>query len=101
MQVIIHTSYEYPSAGDGLWLNEEQGMKTSIRVFPSITVTSDNVKDLEIESRGCVFPDEKDLYIYHVYTESSCLIECRLMYLADVCNCHMYYFPPPGKYYRT
>lgn len=55
------------------------------------------MKNLDVAKRGCVFPDEMDLHVYHVYTESSCLIECRYMYIAKQCNCYLYYFPPPGN----
>lgn len=96
--MIIHTSYEYPNAGDGFWVREERRKRISITSYPYITVTSDNVKNLDIAKRGCVFPDEMDLYVYHVYTESSCLIECRLKYITNKCDCYMYYFPPPGNY---
>lgn len=96
-QVIVHTSYEYPNAGDGVWIREEQSKRVSITTYPFITVTSDAVKHLDVRSRGCVFPDEMKLHVYHVYTESSCLIECRLKFIAKVCNCYMYYFPPIGK----
>ncbi|KAL1465493.1 hypothetical protein WDU94_005060 [Cyamophila willieti] len=36
-KVIVHTSYEYPDAGDGVWLPSTRGKKLSIAVFSSIT----------------------------------------------------------------
>ncbi|KAI5748957.1 hypothetical protein M8J76_003584 [Diaphorina citri] len=45
-------------------------------------------------SYDCVFPDEKNLSIYHVYTQTSCFVECRLQHIVKKCHCHMYYFTP-------
>lgn len=66
-------------------------------ISPVITVTSHRVKDLSVEKRGCVFPDERELYVYHVYTQSSCLIQCRMEYILNMCGCHMYFFAPASK----
>lgn len=94
---MVHTSYQFPNAGDGLWLKSERGRRQTIMISPVITVTSQRVKDLSVAKRGCVFPDERKLYIYHVYTQSSCLIQCRLGFILDTCGCHMYYFKKAGK----
>uniref|UniRef100_A0A2S2NI48 Sodium channel protein Nach n=1 Tax=Schizaphis graminum TaxID=13262 RepID=A0A2S2NI48_SCHGA len=98
-RVIIHTSYQFPNAGDGIWLKSEEGRRLNIMISPVITVTSSRVKDLSVATRGCVFPDERELYIYHVYTQSSCLIQCRMEFILFTCGCHMYFFikPDDGK----
>lgn len=94
---MVHTSYQFPNAGDGIWLKSERGRRLNIMISPVITVTSSRVKDLSVTTRGCVFPDERELYIYHVYTQSSCLIQCRMEYILYMCGCHMYFFIIPGK----
>lgn len=94
---MVHTSYQFPNAGDGIWLKSERGRRLNIMISPVITVTSSRVKDLSVTTRGCVFPDERELYIYHVYTQSSCLIQCRMEYILDTCGCHMYFFIIPGE----
>ncbi|KAE9533015.1 hypothetical protein AGLY_009443 [Aphis glycines] len=98
-RVMIHTSYQFPNAGDGIWLRSEEGRRLNIMISPVITVTSSRVKDLSVATRGCVFPDERELYIYHVYTQSSCLIQCRMEFILFTCGCHMYFFvtPDDGK----
>lgn len=98
---MVHTSYQFPNAGDGVWLRSERGRRQNIMISPVITVTSHRVKDLSVAKRGCVFPDERELYIYHVYTQSSCLIQCRLEFILDTCGCHMYYFKKAGKHSST
>jgi hypothetical protein len=99
-QVMVHTSYQFPDAGDGICLRSERGRRLNIMISPVITVTSHRVKDLSVSTRGCVFPDERELYIYHVYTQSSCLIQCRMEYIANTCGCHMYFFTAPSKWTR-
>ncbi|XP_050536342.1 uncharacterized protein LOC126902781 [Daktulosphaira vitifoliae] len=98
-KVLVHTSYQFPSAGDGLWLDSVQGRRLSIMVLPDITVTSKNVKEVDVNHRDCVFPDERELYIYHVYTQSSCYIQCRLEYVLYQCGCHLYFFITPNDGY--
>ena len=92
MQVMVHTSYEYPRAGSGVWLQAVPSMRLSIMVQPSIIVTSDAVKRLSVATRQCVFPDERQLRFYHVYTEKSCLIQCRIDHVINKCNCTLYFF---------
>lgn len=94
---MVHTSYQFPNAGDGLWLKSERGRRQNIMISPVITVSNHRVKDLSVAKRGCVFPDERELYIYHVYTQSSCLIQCRMEYVLHTCGCHMYFFNSAGK----
>lgn len=93
---MVHTSYQFPNAGDGISLQSKRGQRLNIMISPVITVTNRRVKDLSVEVRGCVFPDERNLYIYHVYTQSSCLIQCRMAYILKTCGCHMYFFMTPG-----
>ncbi|CAH0770738.1 unnamed protein product [Bemisia tabaci] len=92
MTVMVHTSYEYPRAGSGVWLQAVPSMRLSIMVQPSIIVTSDAVKRLSVATRQCVFPDERQLRFYHVYTEKSCLIQCRIDHVINKCNCTLYFF---------
>ncbi|CAH0388674.1 unnamed protein product [Bemisia tabaci] len=92
VRVMVHTSYEYPRAGSGVWLQAVPSMRLSIMVQPSIIVTSDAVKRLSVATRQCVFPDERQLRFYHVYTEKSCLIQCRIDHVINKCNCTLYFF---------
>jgi hypothetical protein len=41
----------------------------------------DNMRDLSLEDRNCRFPDEnKDLKIHKIYSFTSCVFECQLLY---------------------
>ncbi|XP_050436565.1 sodium channel protein Nach-like [Adelges cooleyi] len=95
-KVMVHASYQFPNAGDGLPVRALPGRRLSIMTLPVITVSSNSVKRLSVDVRGCVFPDERLLYIYHVYTQSSCLIQCRMQLILSLCGCHMYFFTTPN-----
>ncbi|KAI5712585.1 hypothetical protein M8J75_009622 [Diaphorina citri] len=53
-KIMVHTSYEYPDAGDGVWLPSTHGKKLSIAVFSSITMTKDNVRQCGIQDFECI-----------------------------------------------
>lgn len=97
-QILVHTSYEFPDTGTGVYVPYVQGSKLSLVVRPQFTISSDKIRALDIKTRGCMFPDERLLRIYHVYTESSCLAECRLDYILTMCKCQLYFFSMPGRW---
>ncbi|RZF47601.1 hypothetical protein LSTR_LSTR016389, partial [Laodelphax striatellus] len=90
--ILVHTSYEFPDTGTGFHVPYKLGSRLSVRIQPLFTVSTDNIRALSIQTRGCMFPDEELLNIYHVYTETSCLAECRLHYILAMCKCRMYFF---------
>ena len=52
-----------------------------------MTYTSDGARELSIKQRGCVFPDELPLRVAPIYTFSSCMRECRMEKLMELCGC--------------
>uniref|UniRef100_A0A2S2QJY1 Sodium channel protein Nach n=1 Tax=Sipha flava TaxID=143950 RepID=A0A2S2QJY1_9HEMI len=83
---------EYPESGMGSIVTAKKGTKLSIMVKPFVTISTDAIKHLPVVERFCYFPDEKHLSVSKVYTQKSCLIECRLDYLQKKCHCRPYYF---------
>lgn len=96
--MLVHTSYEFPDTGTGVYVPFVKGSKLSLDIRPQFTMSTDNIRALGIKTRGCMFPDERLLRIYHVYTESSCLAECRLDYIFTMCKCQPYFFSLPGSH---
>lgn len=96
-QIMVHNSYEFPDAGTGTFVQNTPGARLSIAISPEITMSSDSIRGLDTETRGCIFPDEQPLKIHHVYTDSSCLIECRLNYILLMCKCKIYFFSTPSE----
>lgn len=69
-----------------------EGIKLSLTVKPYVTHSTDAIRNLDINDRFCYFPDEQQLSISNSYSQKSCLIECRLRHLKQVCQCGPYYF---------
>lgn len=81
----------------GYLLPAQHGLKMSATIKPSLTESTEAIRHLSIYERNCYFADEKKLGISKSYTEKSCLIECRLQYLNEVCGCRPYYFNMRGR----
>ncbi|XP_050549030.1 sodium channel protein Nach-like isoform X2 [Daktulosphaira vitifoliae] len=54
------------------------------------------LKDVDIAQRNCRFPDENDLDVYSVYSNSACIVNCRAHAQLDLCNCTPHYLRIPG-----
>ncbi|KAJ9579995.1 hypothetical protein L9F63_004378 [Diploptera punctata] len=91
-RVLIHHPSEFPEPGTGLYLPDVSGDVFTVKVSPAVTVTSTAVRGLSPTVRNCIFPDERQLTIYHTYTETACLTECRINFIRDTCGCTPYYF---------
>lgn len=96
-QVQVFFVNEYPESGMGSIVTANKGTKLSIMVKPFVTISTDAIKHLPVVERFCYFPDEKHLSVSKVYTQKSCLIECRLNYLHKKCHCRPYYFNMLGE----
>ena len=86
----IHDPMQVPE----LMVNIRVGYKATFRITPSQTVTSQDTAHLPKEKRGCQFQHENDeLSIFKVYTESSCIFECKLNIALDKCHCMPWDYP--------
>ncbi|KAI5713279.1 hypothetical protein M8J76_006923 [Diaphorina citri] len=92
VRVQIYHVTEYPEAGMGNLLMSKQGAKLSATVKPFITISTNAIRNLDLEVRFCFFPDEQQLSVSKAYTQRSCLLECRLDYLEQMCACRPYFF---------
>ncbi len=75
------------------------GAKLALTVKPYVTISTDAIRHLDINKRFCYFPDEQQLSMSYLYSQKSCLIECRLKHLKKVCQCRPYYFNLLGYYF--
>ncbi|XP_046674586.1 uncharacterized protein LOC124363379 [Homalodisca vitripennis] len=90
--ILIHTSYELPLAGTGVFASTAKGARISLGIAAEITTSSDGIRSLPVDDRHCLFPDEEKLHIRHMYTHSTCLAECRYKYIMLMCRCKLYFF---------
>nr|XP_018906638.1 PREDICTED: pickpocket protein 19-like [Bemisia tabaci] len=91
-RVQIYHPSEYPEAGMGNLIAPNRAYKMSASVKSFMTISTDQIRKLDVDIRFCFFPDEQQLSVSKTYTQRSCLIECRLDYLHKMCNCRPYYF---------
>lgn len=92
-KVFVHNNMEFP--------NEETGGKLTtvnreyyISVRPRQIVCSDQVQQLKIEDRDCVFSEERPSPFFPGYSEVNCQIECRMNKIHELCGCMPYTFFP-------
>ncbi|XP_046736820.1 sodium channel protein Nach-like [Diprion similis] len=92
LKVILHDPYDYPdrnAASKLIRMDEE----TFLSVTPEVTYSTNDVRNLPLSKRSCIFSDEgEDLiappgnYSYH-----NCLSICRLQTIWEKCGCIPYY----------
>ena len=56
-------------------------------------VTTNDIKHISPEARGCLFTDEGDLEIYKSYTFSNCQLECKIKEAEKKHKCIPWYLP--------
>lgn len=46
---------------------------------------------VSIQQRNCRFPNENNLKVYDVYSNSACIVNCRAEAQLRICNCTPHY----------
>uniref|UniRef100_A0A1A9UYA5 Pickpocket protein 19 n=1 Tax=Glossina austeni TaxID=7395 RepID=A0A1A9UYA5_GLOAU len=85
-RLVIHDPYNMPDE------NAETKLVTSstesfIRISPESTYATENVREMDVNLRNCLFSNERILRISQRYSFINCLAECRLNYAQKKCNC--------------
>ncbi|KAH0954587.1 hypothetical protein HN011_002606 [Eciton burchellii] len=100
VKTMIHYSYDYPDFNAESQLIQ-LGTEHLISVKPALMYSKEEVKNLAISTRNCIFDDEAD-EIYNIkkrhlnfakYSYHNCLVECRASIAKAKCGCIPYYFP--------
>eukprot|EP00095_Tigriopus_kingsejongensis_P009175 maker-scaffold145_size311916-snap-gene-1.10 protein:Tk09175 transcript:maker-scaffold145_size311916-snap-gene-1.10-mRNA-1 annotation:"GE16304" len=72
----------------------EPGYLSTFLITPSETATSEAVKELEPTRRECRFKSEiEGLKIFKQYTQTGCILECKLTAGAAKCGCIPWNYP--------
>ena len=61
-------------------------------------VSTNNIKDILPEARGCLFNDESDLDFYESYTYSNCRLECRIKAAEKKHKCIPWHLPKVSSF---
>lgn len=92
-KVHIHSNIEFPTK-ETLGKLAAVNNLILIGVRPTETVCSDQVRQLAIEDRMCVFPEERSSSFFPQYSEINCQVECRMKKMYEICGCMPYTFFP-------
>uniref|UniRef100_A0A6P7F803 Pickpocket protein 28-like isoform X1 n=1 Tax=Diabrotica virgifera virgifera TaxID=50390 RepID=A0A6P7F803_DIAVI len=69
-----------------------------VAITPQYTAASEEIRELPLSERQCLYPDEKDLIYFKIYNFRSCLVECRMNITREICKCTPHnYLPDNGR----
>jgi len=104
---MIHYSYDYPDFNAELHLIQSS-RQHFIGVNPAMMYSKEEVRNLAISTRNCIFDDEADKVLYAnvkernltfaKYSYHNCLAECRANIMRAKCGCIPYYLPQNSEY---
>lgn len=63
-----------------------------VRVTTMVASCSEEVQQLPISDRGCIYDSERKLRFFARYREANCDLECKLLRIESLCKCLPYYF---------
>ncbi|XP_044759460.1 pickpocket protein 28-like [Coccinella septempunctata] len=92
MRVTLHTASRIPRLGQ-IFFSVGLDRLTTVSVTPSVTETSNRIKQYSPEKRACFFGYEKKLKYFKYYSQSSCNFECWTNYTISKCGCVAFYMP--------
>ncbi len=72
----------------------QPGLFYDIRVIPSITITDESGLALDAKARNCLSKDDnEDLLTFNAYSQSACILECKLQKAISQCHCSAWDYP--------
>lgn len=63
-----------------------------VRITTMVASCSDEVQQLPISDRGCIYESERKLRFFAEYREANCDLECEMLRIESMCKCLPYYF---------
>ena len=90
---IVHNTDEIP-----LNLNEDElyeyafGLSLDVVITPEVVTTDKDLIKFSPEKRFCLFPNEKKLRFFKIYTKRNCEVECLSNYTKKHCDCAPFHF---------
>lgn len=92
MRVSLHNPASIPRLGQ-VFFSVGLDRLTTVAVLPTVTSTSDKIREYSPEKRGCFFDHERELKYFKYYSQSSCNIECWTNYTINECGCVAFHMP--------
>lgn len=88
--MLIHHPYEYPDWAVPSILCEIN-TNNFIGINPEIISATKNIKSRRITERGCLFPHERSLDTFDMYSFHNCMVECKMLWILELCGCIPFY----------
>ncbi|XP_076646993.1 sodium channel protein Nach [Halictus rubicundus] len=101
IKVMLHDPYDYPDFDTATQLVTSQKY-SFMTVIPEETYSTENVQELPVSDRRCVFANEwqyvkpkydERKFAFSRYSYRNCLTECRANVIKTKCGCIPYYYP--------
>ncbi|XP_008546056.1 pickpocket protein 11 isoform X1 [Microplitis demolitor] len=67
---------------------------SQLSLFVSEISSSEQVRELSLTQRKCMFSYEGRLKMWPIYTKSMCSLECRFNMILKICNCYPHFARP-------
>ena len=76
-KVLVHHPEDFPAVKEkGFAVSP--GTETFVAVDAFDVISTDDIRDIDVEKRHCYFDDEIQLDYFNKYTRSSCMVECQV-----------------------
>lgn len=95
IEIVVHDPQEMPPTTVSAVV--QPGQDLSLSVSPSVVVSVPDIRDLPISQRMCYFEDERKLRTSDKYSFETCLSECKVDTVLNICNCIPFIYPDTRK----
>ncbi|KAK9875591.1 hypothetical protein WA026_009394 [Henosepilachna vigintioctopunctata] len=92
LDVTLHQIDVYPETRY-LGTPVAMGSDVQLSVVPEVVLATDELRDMDIHIRECLFEEESTLKWNYLYTFSGCKRKCEAEHLRNQCKCTPYYYP--------
>ncbi|XP_049955401.1 pickpocket protein 28-like [Schistocerca serialis cubense] len=93
LHIQVHNPFEFPDGRNNLFAQDRVPKVATIKVSPAFTESGGRrLRQVRPSLRNCFFNGEVPLTVYGGYSQSTCMLECRLHHTVNVCSCEPYLF---------
>jgi Amiloride-sensitive sodium channel len=91
-EIIIHDSNDFPQTSFSTTI-VQPGYVAELMITPTLIESQEIIENVAIEQRRCYLKAEKKLRTTNHYSFKSCITECRVDRIQQICRCVPFYYP--------
>lgn len=95
-RVLLHDAYDFPDRNAPTKI-VTLGKESFMRIVPEITYSTEDIRNMPIDMRKCLFHDEHKMPVMQRYSFVNCMSNCRIRLLYEKCGCITYNLPNNGS----